>query len=67
MSRKITQNTAITNDQVDTTNDQVPIVDVSDNTDSASGTTKKITPAELAKTVNNVNPGAKLFLYYNFY
>lgn len=67
MSRKITENTAITGDLIDPVNDQLPIVDVSDTTDSASGTTKKITPTELSKTVNNVNPGAKLFLYYNFY
>lgn len=67
MSRKITQNTAITNDQVDLVNDQIPLVDVSDTTDAASGTTKKISPAELYKAIEAEDSAINLFLYYSFY
>lgn len=44
--RKITAHTAITAAQVDPTNDVIEIVDISDTTDAASGTNKKMTPTE---------------------
>lgn len=49
--RKITGHTAITAAQVDTANDVIEIVDVSDTTDAASGTNKKMTGAELKKFI----------------
>lgn len=67
MSRKITQHTAITGDQVDIDNDQVEVIDVSDTTDAASGTNKKITPRELGNAATSEDPALNLFLYYNFY
>lgn len=41
---------------VDTANDKLVIVDVSDTSSSASGTTKKITPAQFVGAVNGVYP-----------
>ena len=49
---KVTDLTALTGANAAST-DVVPIVDVSDNTMAASGTTKKITVAELAKAVGD--------------
>lgn len=53
-NRKVTDSSAIAAAAVDSTNDQFMLVDVSDTTDSASGTNKKISPDEakilLAKT-----------------
>lgn len=45
--RKLTASTAITGASVDYDSDQLMLVDVSDTTDSASGTNKKISPQEL--------------------
>lgn len=61
--RKITEGTEITFDQQDPSLDMIPIVDVSDTTDSATGTTKKVKPQELKTDA----AGETLFLYYNFY
>lgn len=41
---------------VDTANDKLVIVDVSDTTSAASGTTKKITPAQFVGAINGVYP-----------
>lgn len=50
--RKTTDHTAITAAQVDTANDLFEIVDVSDTTDSASGTNKKMTVKEATALFN---------------
>jgi hypothetical protein len=41
---------------IDTANDKLVIVDVSDTTSAASGTTKKMTPAQLVGGINGVYP-----------
>lgn len=47
--RKLSDSTALTGAQVDAANDQLMILDVSDTTDGAGGTNKKITPTEFLK------------------
>lgn len=53
-SKRITDFTAIS--VIDTANDPIPIVDVSDSTSAASGTTKKITINQISSAINGVNP-----------
>lgn len=47
MARKLTASTAITGAAIDPINDALLVVDVSDSTDSATGTTKKTTVSDL--------------------
>ena len=54
MNKKISDLPAITS--VDINADPIPIVDFSDNTQSLSGTTKKITVSQIAAAINIVTP-----------
>lgn len=53
-NKRITELTAIST--IDTALDPMVIVDVSDTSSSAAGTTKKLTTSQLVGAINSVNP-----------
>jgi len=54
MNKRITDLPAITSINVSV--DPLPIVDISDTSQAASGTTKKITVNQIASAINSTNP-----------
>ena len=55
-SKKITDLSPIATLDVNVSTDPLPIVDVSDTSMAASGTTKKITVSQIASTIYSSNP-----------